>query len=798
VLIKSTEITGFNRKTVLFVTVVASVMLLSAGLMSWTAEQYILNEAKERVRNLLLSHKGIHHYVQQVMLPAYAAYQDSGMIDSAFYAPEILSSSYIARNQHRFYNEELARAGLQGVYYKLAAKNPRNPVNIADSDELRMIELFNKDRQLSSYEEIVKFHGNKYLYVAIPFLENGPNCLRCHGNRNEAPVDLQRLYPGEGGFNEQVGEIRAITSIRAPLEHEFSAIYIFGFSAFSGSMAFVGLIVFNTVLRRSVTRKTGRLEREVIERKRAETVLSENQNMLRQILDTAPQSIFWKNRKGIYIGCNRNYALTVGLQDPVDILGKSDYDLPFPREEAEIYRRDDQQVMENDIPKIHIIEQVEAADGKRIWVDTTKIPLHDSEKRVYGVLGVYNDITEQKRVQEEKAELEQRLQQAQKMEAVGTLTGGIAHDFNNILAALYAYSDLAKSKAADQNKVLSIIQQMDQAHERAANLVKQLLAFSRKQDHNPEVLNVNQFIRDLSKMLNRLIGMDIEMIFDLSPADECILADPVQFEQILINLVVNARDALREKEGEGNPKHISIRTEAQILGPRDLREIPALSTGKHLRITVEDNGSGISSEDLPRIFEPFFTTKEVGKGTGLGLATIYGIIRQNNAWISVDSTPRLGSRFQILWPVTERPLSEISSPAAAVASAKGLEKILYVEDEELIRTAMSIALKDLGYQVNIARDGREAWDMIQSGTSEFDLIVTDITMPNMDGRELVRHVLKRCPNARIIACSGHSGETRILEDLRSLKVRFLQKPFTVRKLANEVRDVLDLESANKS
>ncbi len=250
--------------------VVALVMMLSAALFSWMFQAYVLEKAEENITNLLLSHKGIHHYVQKILIPAYAKYQAEGKIPATFYAPELLSSSFIVRNQHVFYNQERKDAGFPELYYKLAAKNPRNPVNKADALEENLIKMFNEHRDVKSYKEIIEVDGKKILYVAIPFLDNQPHCMRCHGKREDSPTELQQRYPGQGGFNEKLGEIRAITSIRAPVEQEYMHIYIIGVAIFVGCIAFVGLFFFNTQLRSLVQKKTTSLEQEIEERKQAE------------------------------------------------------------------------------------------------------------------------------------------------------------------------------------------------------------------------------------------------------------------------------------------------------------------------------------------------------------------------------------------------------------------------------------------------------------------------------------------------------------------------------------------------
>ena len=267
---------GGVKNQMLTTIVVAGLIMAAVGALSYfLSRAYVLQQAEKNITNLLLSHKGIHHYVQKTLIPAYLKYQADGEIPSTFYAPELLSSSYIVRNQHVFYNEERKAAGLPELYYKLAANNPRNPINKADALEDKLITMFNENREVKSYREIIEIEGKKNLYVAIPFLENNQKCLRCHGNRSDSPLQLQQRYPGEGGFNEKIGDIRAITSIRSPIETEYTDIYIIVSAVLAGFMTLGLLFVFNSRLRTLVQKRTQSLEDEITVRTQAEEALKQ-------------------------------------------------------------------------------------------------------------------------------------------------------------------------------------------------------------------------------------------------------------------------------------------------------------------------------------------------------------------------------------------------------------------------------------------------------------------------------------------------------------------------------------------
>lgn len=261
------------------------------------AHLYILNEAERNIQAVLLTHKGLHRYIQEVMHPVFYKLRAEGLVSEKFYAPEIFSSSFIVRNQHKAYNEERKAAGLEEIYYKMAALNPRNPVNKADALEEKLIRMFNENKEIKDYREVVRIDGKDYLYVALPFLVNQERCMKCHGNRADAPLGLQALYPGLGGFNEKVGDIRAIESIRAPMEHQYSLLYILVASSFSGLLVLAGLLLFNTRLREMVRARTHALEQEVVERRRAEEEVRKANEALEERVEERTAQIAAANKE---------------------------------------------------------------------------------------------------------------------------------------------------------------------------------------------------------------------------------------------------------------------------------------------------------------------------------------------------------------------------------------------------------------------------------------------------------------------------------------------------------------------
>jgi len=381
-------------------------------------------------------------------------------------------------------------------------------------------------------------------------------------------------------------------------------------------------------------------------------------------------------------------------------------------------------------------------------------------------------------------QLEEQLLQARKMEAVGRLAGGIAHDFNNILTAIKSYSELLiEDMAADKGRVEDV-QEIREAADRAANLTRQLLAFSRQQILRPRVLDLNSTVRDLKSMLDRLIGADIELKTRLAADIGMITADPGQIEQVLVNLVVNASDAMPDGG------RIDMETANVELDEEYARTHVATPSGPYVMLCVTDTGHGMTRETQSRVFEPFFTTKEKGKGTGLGLSTVYGIVKQSGGSILVYSEPGRGTTFKIYLPrvnqVADAPV------AAPVTNGKGGdETILLVEDEDSVREVASRILRRQGYTVVEARNGVDAMRQLTEGGSEFDLIVTDIVMPEMGGLELAQRVREWTPNARILFTSGYTEDAVLRRNFLDPGAEFVEKPFTPARLAQRAREVLD-------
>ncbi|HQK86984.1 MAG TPA: ATP-binding protein, partial [Acidobacteriota bacterium] len=395
--------------------------------------------------------------------------------------------------------------------------------------------------------------------------------------------------------------------------------------------------------------------------------------------------------------------------------------------------------------------------------------------------GISLDVTELRHSEEERSRLEDQLRQAQKMEIIGRMAGGVAHDFNNLLSPILGYTEMALLDMHPEDPLFADVKNIREAAERAAGLTRQLLAFSRRQVLDMAVLNLNRTLSDLHKMLRRLIGEDIELVLRLSADLGNIRGDVDQLQQVVMNLAVNARDAM---PGGGR---LILQTENTTLAEGNA----VLPPGVYVALSVIDSGCGMDAETLSHMFEPFFTTKERGKGTGLGLSTVYGIVKQHGGHIEAISQPGQGTTFRILLPRVEAPPSGEANPAEEEPAGPGSARLLVVEDEAMVRKMVCDILRAHGYRVLEAAGSDEALALMAAETEPVDLVLTDVIMPRMNGRELYERILRMQPGVRVLYMSGYPAEVIAEQGLVRETIHFLQKPFSVRTFLKTLRGILE-------
>jgi len=515
---------------------------------------------------------------------------------------------------------------------------------------------------------------------------------------------------------------------------------------------------------------------DITRQKKAEDALYESEASLKALINAIPNPAFLIDKNYKLLVANK--ALAEGFNKNIEKIINTDAFRLLPSDLSRDRKNRIDQVFANGRQLVF-----EDSRAKEFYINYI-YPVHDTSGEVTRVAIFALDITERKL-------LENQLAQAQKMESIGTLAGGIAHDFNNLLTVINGYADLALSRVDKSDKTYHDINEIRSASTRAENLTRQILAFSRKQIYQPKSVNLNQIIIGMEKMVRRLIGEDIEIEKHLGANIPSIKADPVQLEQILINLLVNARDAINEKTKEASQKKISIKTAPVDIDQKFINNHPGSKEGPHICFGVTDSGIGMTNETRQKIFDPFFTMKDKGKGTGLGLSTVYGIVKQNNASIYTESEPEKGTTFEIFWPVTTEVQLEEEAERVSEKSLEGKEMILFVEDNEQVCEFAVAALKDFGYTVVAIDNGIEALKVVEKEQFKPDLVITDLVMPKMNGKELAEKLTSSFPHIKIIFTSGYAEDHLVHEGELESHINFVEKPYTFNNLLNKIREILD-------
>jgi PAS domain S-box-containing protein len=521
------------------------------------------------------------------------------------------------------------------------------------------------------------------------------------------------------------------------------------------------------------------VNRDITERKKAAESLRLSEAGFRSMIEDAPYGIYRAAIDGKLLRANPALQKMLGYEKPDELLDAS--------LAGDIFRnRSDFNEIKELLDSANEFKDVEVElkrrDGAFITVRCTGRKVKEEYQGMPCFDVFAEDVTE-KRI------LERQLRMAGKMEAVGRLSGGIAHDFNNLLGVIIGYTHVLKRKLDPGSALLEHVEEIEKAGQRATSLTRQLLAFSRQQILTPSILQLNDLVLDMVKMLPRLLGEDIEVSTSLSSDLGMVRADQSQIEQVIMNLAVNARDAM-PKGGK-----LRIETANVELDQTYARQHPGAKPGHYVKLAVIDSGAGIDKDTLAHIFEPFFTTKEVGKGTGLGLATVYGVVKQSGGYIWVDSEPGHGASFQIFLPWVSEPVA-IIAPSAPLAEARGgSETILLVEDSEPLRKLTRGFLESHGFPVLVAQDGEEALQVEGRHAGKIDLLLTDVVMPGMNGRVLAERLMAKRPGTRVLYISGYTDSFIAVQGALAHNMVLLHKPFTEEALIRKVREVLDAKGA---
>lgn len=517
------------------------------------------------------------------------------------------------------------------------------------------------------------------------------------------------------------------------------------------------------------------LIRDITERKRVEAALRDSEEHFRRIFEDAPIGIGLVSPDFRLVQVNRALAEMLG-RSVADLVGQSFLAGTHPDDvaaHADLAGR----LFAGEIARYQLDKRFLTPDGRVVVGRVTCNALRDTGGTPIYALGMVENITEHKL-------LEQQLRQAQKMEAVGRLAGGVAHDFNNMLSVILGHAELVRLRSDLDPDLRRSLDEIHAAAERSAALTQQLLTFSRKEIVTARVVDLNAVVREIDALLRRIIGEDVRLETRLHPAAGHVRADPSQLQQMVVNLAVNARDAM---PGGGT---LTIATAPETLAEPRSTQHAHIPAGQYVALTVADTGYGMDAGMLKHLFEPFFTTKGVGRGTGLGLATVYATVRQCQGHIEVDSAPGTGARFRIFLPaVTES--GAAAAPARAAVPVHGIETVLVVEDEEAVRRLTCEVLRQHGYRVLEACDGVDALAVAERHAGVIDLLLVDVVMPELTGPEVAERLSARQADLRVLYTSGYTDDEVLRRGITAAQVEFLQKPFRPQDLVQKVRSVLD-------
>ena len=535
---------------------------------------------------------------------------------------------------------------------------------------------------------------------------------------------------------------------------------------------------FLEILPRVIQRVSKEIENEK-KLKRAEEAIRESRERYLSLFDNMLDGIYRSTHDGKFVDVNPAMVRMFGYSSKeemlqVDIIN----DLYFAPEERE------SNILGMGQEEIEIY-RMRRKDGSEIWVEDHGHYVHDEQGRVLYHDGILRDITERKQTEQEQEKMLAQLTQAQKMESVGRLAGGVAHDFNNMLGVILGHAEMALMQLDPELPLHSDLKEIQRAANRSANLTRQLLAFARKQTIAPKVLDLNETMAGMLSMLRRLVGENISLVWIPGAEVWPVRMDPSQIDQILANLCVNARDAIADVG------KLTIETGNSTFDADFCAKHAGFVPGEYIRLAVSDSGHGMDKQTLTHIFEPFFTTKGVGEGTGLGLATIYGIVKQNNGLVNVYSEPGLGTTFNIYLPRHLSKTGQVPEKGPSDPAVRGHETILLVEDEPAILNMITMMLGRLGYTVVAAGTADEAMRLAREYAGEIHLLLTDVVMPEMNGRDLAEKMLTIYPHLKCLFMSGYTANVIAHHGVLDEGVYFIQKPFSVNVLSAKVREVLE-------
>jgi PAS domain S-box-containing protein len=643
---------------------------------------------------------------------------------------------------------------------------------------------------LSGEELLARYKRKVFPPLTVSYWkrEHFPSVYLVNGGQNPLLMDKMPLP-------EDDIEVHAFSRL-ADLDNydgdRFNIFLLLGMTGIVFLLATGSRIIINRIRKRVEFQKaeSAAQQLEIDRRIESEKLLADSHNLLRTIINTSPMRVFWKDTELHYLGCNPAFAADAGFEHPDDLIGKDDYQMRW-QAQAELYRADDRQVISSGLARISYDEPQTTPDGRQYWLRTSKVPLRNDSGEIIGILGIYEDITDRKKAEDERLEMERQLLHAQKLESLGVLSGGIAHDFNNLLHSLLGNLDLALIKLPADATACKNIEQAIIAGKKAAKLTSMMLAYSGKGVFIIHELNLTALVEENAAILSAAISKSITFKMELDRNLPLIMADSGQIQQVVMNLITNAYEAIGDNAGS-----ITLSTGVRDFDQTTLnasRLESKLTAGCYVWMQVSDTGCGMDDATLQRLFDPFFTTKFTGRG--LGMSAVLGIINAHNGAFLVETAPKAGTTIRVLFPVADRQASDQagSEPVPVAADSEIVRQtgmILIVDDEEIIREITVAMLESLGFTALTASSGVEALEIYRHHRENICMVILDQSMPDMDGVTTFKGLMKIDPEIKVMLASGYS-EVEIAERYHGLGLAgFIQKPYGLSSLTAETLRVM--------
>ena len=760
-----------NQKNLIIARLFAVVYILLAFFFFHETKKLAVNEAEECIAGFLLNHQAIQHYVEEIQKPEIYHLKKEGKLYEEYFSPKILSGTYINRHIMDVLNSKRSQMGLNEVHFKLASINPRNEINRVNTREMRVLQKFNSG-EIQEYKEIIKEDGRDFLFYAIPFTVNKESCMRCHGDPAAAPRELLARYGGKTGFHEKIGDIRALTSVLAPLDELLTEAHDTALT-----LSAIAFILLSSIL--------GMLLFFIRRLDIQQEELAQNSLYMENILRSSTTMAIAATDRDLHIKYFNPKAERIFGCKAEEILGKTMSEIhKLKKVTLDDFDNAIKQVQEQGVYHYLIEHQTPT---EIIYIDCQLTGIWDHNNNLDGFVLMSRDITEDRRKTQEKEQIQDKLRRAQKMEAIGLMAGSVAHDLNNILSGIINYPELLLMKLPEESELRKPLKAIQQSGQRAAAVVNDLLTVARGVANAKITTNLNTLLSEHLDSLEykklKSLHAKVKWSTELDPHLENISCSAIHIKKCIMNLTTNAAEAI------DNAGSIVISTRNQFVDEAMAIKYD-LKTADYVVLNITDTGSGIPEQYIDHIFEPFYTKKIMGKsGTGLGLAVVWNTVKDHNGEIIVHSSSK-GTTFELYFPVC-REESALPAESKSEEYLRGSgEKILVVDDQQQQRDIADKLLTSLGYQIHSVNSGEKAIEFLKD--NKVDLVLLDMLMePGINGRKTYEEIIKIHPGQRAVIASGFSDNEEVQRARELGAKQFIKKPYSREQLGLAIAAGLD-------